>query len=193
DEIGSSLGTISFIGYEISKDGISGSKLKDLGIELNSISKSTVDSMRDIIWFINPQNESFEKLVEYMKDFAAKILHTIDFSFDAGQAVLVSDLHLRIKRNLYLIFKETLNNIVKHSKASKVEIHLMNRNNELMLIIVDNGTGFDSSKEFTGMGLSSITKRAKEIGGNLEIESKLKLGTTTKLTIPLWKKRPKLY
>nr|MDA3930072.1 ATP-binding protein [Prolixibacteraceae bacterium] len=191
DEIGSSLGTISFIGYEISKDGISGSKLKDLGIELNSISKSTADSMRDIIWFINPQNDSFEKLVKHMNEYASRVLFQKELSFNTHFSETIHDIHLSVKRNFFLIFKETITNIMKHSNASTVSVLLSGNTRELSMKITDNGVGFDTSKEYTGMGMNSISKRVAEINGQLEIESKQDKGTTTKLTIYLWKKLPK--
>ena len=193
DEIGSSLGTISYIGYQLKTDELTKTALNDLGLELNAISKKTAESMRDIIWFINPQNDSFEKLVEHMKEFASRVLFQIEVSFDSRFSDGISDVNLKVKRNFYLIFKETITNIVKHANATVVTVVLVGNSREINLSITDNGVGFDTSGTYTGMGMNSISKRVSEINGELQIESQPGKGTQTKLTIHLWKKLPKSY
>lgn len=193
DEIGSSLGTISYIGYQLKTEELTKTSLADLGLELNAISKKTADSMRDIIWFINPQNDSFDKLVERMNEFATRMLFQSDLSFDIKFSETIHDIHLSVKRNLYLIFKETINNIAKHADASEVTVVLNGNNREINLTITDNGVGFDTSKGYTGMGINSISKRVAQINGQLQIDSTPGEGTKTNLSILLWKKLPKSF
>jgi signal transduction histidine kinase len=82
-----------------------------------------------------------------------------------------------VRRNLFLIFKEAANNMVKYAEADKAYIAVKARKGSLKMLIRDNGRGFDPSLESQGNGLKSMKKRAAEIGGHLEIESAPGAGT----------------
>lgn len=185
DEIGSSLGLISFLGYEVANQKPEVKRLEEIGVELNQISKRTAESMRDIIWFINPQNDTFDKLADHMKDFGEKMLSQIEFSFEMNFSEPIHQMNIRIKRNLYLIYKETIHNIAKHSQASTVDVQLTGNQKMITLVIRDNGIGFDPSKNYQGMGIKSLSKRASEISSTIDINSKIGDGTITKLSIQL--------
>ncbi|MGI9034748.1 MAG: sensor histidine kinase, partial [Pyrinomonadaceae bacterium] len=93
-----------------------------------------------------------------------------------------------IETNLYRIAQEALNNIYKHAKASKVEIMLEKREDSIVLIIEDNGAGFDVKDKINrakGIGLIGITERAVIIGGKSEIESREGAGTTIFVRVPV--------
>lgn len=88
-----------------------------------------------------------------------------------------------VRKNLYLIFKEATNNMVKYSQANKASFSVKSGKNELTLLIRDNGKGFDTARQTIGNGLKNMKKRAEEIRANLLIESHLDSGTTIQLTL----------
>ena len=94
-------------------------------------------------------------------------------------------LDANIRRNIYLIFKESVNNIVRHSNAAAVKIDFNLVDNELVLRISDDGIGFDAMREYDGNGLLSINKRAEDCGGQLEIDSVEGSGTKIALRLKL--------
>ena len=92
-----------------------------------------------------------------------------------------------VRRNVYLIFKESLNNIVRHSRATQVIIDLEVRKNLLILKITDNGKGFDPTRDYEGNGLLNMKRRVHSLNGKLQMDSRRKDGTQIFLEVPLEK------
>jgi len=140
--------------------------------------------MSDIVWTINPGNDNFENILLRMRSFAYNLLRAknIEFSFKADETLSKLSLPLEKRRNVYLIFKETLNNLVKYSNAKRVQLLLTHNANTITLLIRDDGLGFDTSKKYNGNGLTNIRERAKEINAQLDIESGENEGTSVQLT-----------
>jgi signal transduction histidine kinase len=90
-----------------------------------------------------------------------------------------------VRREFFLVFKEGVNNIARHAACNQVEIELMTDGDSLVLILSDNGKGFDVNDKAIGHGLVSMRERTRSLGGELEINSVLGQGTTLKLAIPL--------
>jgi len=89
------------------------------------------------------------------------------------------------RKNIFLIFKETVNNAVKYSKCNSLNIQFAYLNNYLKLTVSDNGQGFDQQAEKTGNGLKNIADRAKNINATLNISSRPGYGTTIELRCPV--------
>ena len=96
-------------------------------------------------------------------------------------------LPLEFKRDIFLIYKEALNNIVRHAGANAVEIEIDCKRNRLQMRIADNGQGFNNlDHEFReGNGLRNLRMRAQAIGGSLKVRSSLNEGTTVQLMVPM--------
>jgi signal transduction histidine kinase len=152
--------------------------------------------MSDIVWSINPSKDHLSDLTQRMRRFASDSLSakgiTFQFNFSEIEQEVVVKSHLR--REVFLIFKESINNIVKHSAAAQVKIKLQISDEFLTLKIFDNGKGFDSEKAYENSlssismgknGILSMQKRAEEINGELEIVSKVGTGTTIELRLPM--------
>ncbi|MEP6900927.1 MAG: ATP-binding protein [Actinomycetota bacterium] len=122
-----------------------------------------------------------------MRQYAQEILERRDIhlEFDATKPVPDFKLDANIRRNIYLIFKESVNNIVRHSNATSVKIDFTLADKELILRVGDNGNGFDAMLEYDGNGLLSIKKRAEDCGGRLEIDSVKGAGTNIILRLKL--------
>lgn len=183
DDIGSTLSSISIFS-EVALH------TKDPGAMLVAIGESSrkmLDSMADIVWSINPENDHFEKIILRMKNFAYELLGAkkIDFEFDVNDQAAMLKVSMNIRKNLYLIFKEAINNIVKYAGAQKAYFSLTKENEELILLIRDNGKGFCLGQSSRGNGLRNMRKRSAEMGAQLKIESSPGSGTSIHIRIPL--------
>jgi len=142
-----------------------------------------IDAMSDIVWTINPENDSFENIILRLRSLAYNLLRAkdIEFTFKADETLNHLKLSLEKRRNFYLIFKEALNNLIKYSRAKRVQISLLHDSNRITLLIRDDGLGFDTTKKYNGNGLTNIRKRAEEINAQLNIESGEGIGTSIQL------------
>jgi signal transduction histidine kinase len=181
DEIGSNLSSIVVLCDLMQENCNIDKKTFQKFSEIRQIARLSAECMRDIIWFINPENDQFENLVFRIKDMAATMLGKIKLNFIISEVKLLENVNLQFKRNLYLFFKEIIHNIIKHSEATCSEIELKEIDHNLILRIRDNGRGFDIEEVTNGDGLLNIKNRASKIGGIIEIESAQNRGTMIKL------------
>jgi signal transduction histidine kinase len=171
DEIGSSIGSISLLARKIHKTApLTEEQSKDLG-SIHRIAGQTANSIRDIVWFINPEYDTVQDLVLRMKDVAGTMLSTIPFQFVGPKENLTKKLPLDFRREIFLIFKEALANVIKHSRATSVCIQFSEDDGVWQLRIVDNGVGFDAGASYSGNGLKNLRRRAEKIDGTLLITS----------------------
>lgn len=184
DELGSNLSSIAVASQTMKRqENISEAQ----GEQLKSIAetaKKTAETMRDIVWFINPQHESTEDLLLKMKDNAASLLKGVNYSFKMPNEGTELRLSPAQKRNFYLIYKEALHNAAKHARATHLEIEIGISRKEVFLRIVDDGVGFDQANPAKGQGLNSLRRRAHEVGGELTITTVPGSGSTIFLRIP---------
>jgi signal transduction histidine kinase len=147
--------------------------------------RGILESLRDIVWYINPEHDSVEAMLRRMKSTASSLLGDIAHRFetDLPQADGVVDMALR--RNVFLIFKEAVHNVARHSRAENVQIRLEQRAGTLVLEVTDDGIGFDPERVERGDGLVSMRRRAREIGAALAVESRPGGGSTTRLELSL--------
>lgn len=188
DEIGSTLSSID-VNSRIAllkmedKETVAGQLQK---IQQNT--RSIMDNLSQIVWSINPNNDSLEKLIFRMKDFAAEILEPLGIQYAFRQGDNLSELILNpvFRKNIYLIFKEAVNNCAKYSKATEVSIFLEVKNSLLFIEIADNGKGFDYQREMIkSNGLQNMETRAKQIRGKFELITEPERGTLIKLQAPV--------
>ena len=171
DELGSNLSGIA-LASQLMQEGLNLTDQQRLRLtEISDNALQTADTMREIIWFINPEHDEPRDLVLKMKDVAISMLGKVDLRFDADENVFGESPNLQFRRNLFLIYKEILNNIVRHAKCSGVEILLKRHGSTLYLSVVDNGDGFDPQSAPPGNGLKNLKARAIAMGGAMEIVS----------------------
>ena len=146
-------------------------------------SESMMERMSDIVWSINPKNDSGESLILRMKTFASEVLGSmqIDLVYHIDPIVVNLKPTLVARKNVYLIFKEAINNIAKYSESSKVEILLSAENGFFSLRIKDNGKGFNVMQAFKGNGLTNMSQRAKAMDAYFHVTSHANTGTTIEL------------
>jgi signal transduction histidine kinase len=137
--------------------------------------------MKEIVWFIKPENDTLDELLLRMKDTASSLLANVDHAFHVPKNRTSSRVTVEFKRNFFLAFKEILTNIVKHASATEVDIQVEQPNGKLEVVIRDNGRGFDESTVRRGNGLGSVQSRAQNMGGMCEIITQPGKGTTVRL------------
>lgn len=186
DDIGSTLSSIGIYNYAAQQKLIEGEPIDHL---LSNISRSTseaMSAMSDLVWTTNPGNDSNDKLVARIRAFAFEILEACNCSFstEVDPEFLKLQLNQIQRKNILLIFKEAANNTAKHANASKCSLRISHLGRgPFSMVYSDNGRGFDPTAS-TGNGMHTMKKRAKELGGDLEIKSSEK-GTCIILTIDL--------
>jgi signal transduction histidine kinase len=147
--------------------------------------------MSDIVWSINPAKDHFSDLTQRMRRFAADVLAAkgIGLGFSAPHRDDQISLNSNIRREVFLIFKESVNNVVRHSGATRAQIEVGIADGLLRLTISDNGRGFDpESDPFAtdgGNGIPNISQRAAAMNGRLAIDSGPGSGTRIVLEIPI--------
>ena len=189
DDIGASLSQVALlsevVGQRIDGDARVRAPLEQIG----GISRQLVESMSDIVWSINPNRDTVADLKQRMRAFASDVLpaRQITFEFRARGDGHELKLGAEARRQVYLIFKESVNNIVRHAEASKAEIDFRMEHGWLVLRVSDNGKGFAGESKFGGHGLDSMAGRARKLGEECRVESGAS-GTTVTLRVPVGKR-----
>lgn len=170
DDIGSTLNSIS-IYSEVAKQQ-AGKEIPALDM-IGMNSRKIIESMGDIVWTINPDNDSFEKIIARMRSFAHQLLKAkkVEYTFDVDEKLNSIVLPMQVRKNFYLVFKEAINNLIKYSQATRVFISLTEKNKKIYLKIRDNGIGIPVNPETQGNGLLNMSRRAEEIHAELNIIS----------------------
>ncbi len=186
DEIGSTLGSISIYSEVAKKLSYTNEKADEAISKIGIVSRELMGNMSDIVWSINPNNESFEQLQNRMRAFAVLMFtpNEIAFTFHAPHNINKIPFSMQRRRNIYLIFKEAVSNIVKYAGSNVVNIDLTFHENIFCMRITDNGKGFnqDSMEVFNGNGIKNMRSRAKDMNAEFSIQSGLSEGTAIKVT-----------
>lgn len=187
DDIGASLSQISILS-EVMEQKLkvqNGLDTKPLA-KISETSRELMGSMSDIVWATNPLRDHLRDLIQRMRRFATDTLSSrdIEFVFFAPSAETDMKLDVDVRRQLYLIFKECINNIAKHSDCNEVEIEMKLESGFLTMRVKDKGKGFDVDSSNEGNGLSSMRSRAKSIGGEFELSSSKENGSCVMLKVP---------
>ncbi len=184
DEMGSNLSSISVDSQQLMRSRVLDKKSLDLASDIYKTTNETIDSIRDIIWFISPKNDKGENTVFKMKEKASSLLAGLNWSFDAAEDIRLDNINLETRRNLFLIYKESLTNVVRHSEATECSIKLYVQKGKLHMSICDNGKGFDLQGTQKLGGLGNIYHRAKKINAGIDLVSQVGNGTCLNLDLP---------
>ena len=194
DDIGASLSKIAIlseiVGHQIPAE------QKQMTEPLKSIagtSREMVDSMSDIVWAINPAKDHLSDLAGRMRNLAGEMTELRDIRLKVNTIGLENfDLTIGadLRREVYLIFKECLNNLVKHSACDTAEIEFALAGENLIISVKDNGKGFEEgakngNENRGGNGLPNMKRRAANLGGSFEIHSETGKGTAAVLCVPV--------
>ena len=137
---------------------------------ISGMSRSAMSRMRDAVWAMDAKKDNWGSLIDRMNEFASEMLlaKEVDFVIDKGSINESRKISGDFRHNIYLIFKEAITNIIKHSNASKVEIALQNVTSDLEMMIKDNGMSVEKKYKTSGQGTQNMQNRAKQINGTLK-------------------------
>lgn len=188
DDMGSNLSSISMLS-EALKPGLPAAKQEQIGL-IGERAREALLTMSDLIWSADPGKDRLEELLSRMREYALEVLEpqgvSVQFEFPGVNGELV--LPMKKRKDLYLIFKEAVNNCAKYAGATTVLIRMAYDSEDLEFSIRDDGKGFDPDRIQTpnkGNGLRNMKKRAAELGGSLWINSSSGTGTEIRLRFPV--------
>lgn len=172
DEVGSTLTKVSMRAQMLEMQ-INGEKESKNLKRIAEQAREAVSTMQDIVWAIDSRNDGLNNLIYKMKDIAFSVLTEKNIKVNFSVSGLDSDekLNLETRQNLYLILKEAVHNIMKHSDATEVNISITNTDKFLTMIIADNGKRYEQKEHHTGQGLRNIEMRAKKIKAICEFKN----------------------
>ena len=187
DDVGSSLTQISMLS-EIVRTRLANpaAQIADPLSRIGTLSRESVDSMSDIVWAIDPVRDMPVHLLQRMRRVANEIIGSggVQLHFtSSGDAS--PHLNADVRRHVFLIFKEILNNIVRHANASAVSVEVIVTSRQLHFTVADNGRGFDTASATEGQGLRSMARRASSLGGSLDVTASAGTGTRVAFTLPV--------
>lgn len=184
DDIGSTLSSVQFMSsFAIQAIDNSSSDARQWVQKIENNTADLLQNIRDIVWTLNPENDNAADIILRMKHFASQILEpkNITFAFHITEEAEKYLDTLIAKRNVFLIYKEVLNNAAKYSETKEINVMLAMEGDKMKMTITDNGKGFDQQSLSSGSGLKNIKKRAEHLNGKLNINSSGQSGTSVEL------------
>jgi signal transduction histidine kinase len=193
DELGAGLTEMGLLGDLMKNPSVpTEEKRRYLG-QLTDTARTLVASLDEIVWAVNPRYDSVADLASYYTLFAQRFL---DLAHVACRPQIPASfpeypLDPKDRHGLFLAFKEALNNVVRHSGATEVRLRIEVAQGDLIILIADNGHGFDLATESPrGEGLQGMVHRLDQLGGGCDIRSSPGVGTEVKLRLPVGNHAP---
>jgi signal transduction histidine kinase/ligand-binding sensor domain-containing protein len=195
DDVGASLSRIAMLSQPAHRDLADSDRTATMLSRIYTTAREVTRSLDEIVWAVDPRHDTLDSLVDYMGRFAQDFLASasVRCRLDLPVVVPAWPLTAEIRHNLFLAFKEALNNSVKHAAASQVRISLKLQNDSFELMVADNGKGFDPAHRGStepgrlggGNGIANMNNRLTRIGGRCEINSAQGEGTSVSLIVGL--------
>lgn len=188
DDVGATLSSILlYSNAGLHKHSNTIQEMKNTLQKISQIARQMIDDMSDIVWAIQPMQDSMERMIYRMQYYALPLANSknIHLKLNCTDEIKQLQLDMTKRKNIYLIFKEAFTNSLKYAQASCIEIQFYLRYGHLHFIIQDNGTGFNREEVQKGNGLTNMQSRAAECGGMLEVSSIWHQGTRVHLQIPI--------
>jgi len=193
DDVGASLSLIAMLSELASRQTARGdAKAVESLASIAGTARELIDTTSDIVWAVDPRKDRVGDLITRMRRFASDAFGARDVTlrFEAQPQDRAAPLAAYIRREVYVVFKELVNNVARHSASTEVQITVAIQAGTLTLRVRDNGRGFDLSRQGEGNGLDSIRARAQRLRAQFRVVSSPGGGCETTLTVPLARKAP---
>jgi signal transduction histidine kinase len=198
DEMGSKLTKISFLSEHVQVDATQQGPVTDRVVQIAQTSRDLLKTMDEIVWVVNPVNDTLENLTTYLSHYAVEYFQntSVECELCLPPEIPHFPLSSEARHNLFLTFEETLNNVLKHSGARHVKVEMGVGKRDFELTVTDNGKGFEVPPVSPngpvrtgrgGNGLRNMRQRLSAIGGECLISSKPGGGTRVSLRFALTK------
>jgi signal transduction histidine kinase/ligand-binding sensor domain-containing protein len=193
DQVGASLTQVALLGELVETDKESPADIEEHAKQISQTARETTRALDEIVWTVNPQNDTLEGLVNYICKYAQDYLAVADvkYRFDVPAQLPPTSIAPDVRHNVFLAAKEGVTNIVRHAKATAASVRMHLRDEVFCIEIEDNGRGLggmDPQRAKTRHGLSNMRKRMEDIGGEFVLEPGRDGGAVVRLTVPLKKK-----
>ena len=188
DDLGSSLTRIMLLGSRAEQDLAEHKEIQSHLRKIVSFSRATIQAMDEIVWAVNPKHDTLEGLVGYLTQYTEQLFEDtaircrLEMPISSPSFVLPAD----VRHDLFLVVKEALNNVLKHSAASEVRLEVSVEGEMVRIVIADNGCGFDADSARPGRkgnGLDNMRRRTESREGNLAVASGRGCGTRITLSL----------
>jgi signal transduction histidine kinase len=182
DDVGATLSSVK-VYSEILKDNPGNTVIAEL---IKDNAAEMIERLEVIAWATNPQHDNFKSLQNRMQKFVMPICHSQNIHCLFSSNGISDDITIpgEVRQNIFLVFKEVINNMIKYASATTCFIKLLIDNNQFMMQIADNGKGLDGTVKGGGYGLENIRNRTTELTGALRIDSTLGKGTAVTMSLP---------
>ena len=188
DQLGANLTQVALLAEMAESDKNLPDEVEDHAKQITQTARETTKALDEIVWAVNPSNDTLEGLVNYSGKYAqeyfalAGLRYRVEFPSQLPEVTLAPD----VRHNVFLAFKESVNNVVKHAQATEVHIRLRLDEASFALEIEDNGKGPAGAEQKSGRnGLRNMRKRMEDVGGSFTLGSAPEKGTLVRLTAPI--------
>jgi signal transduction histidine kinase len=187
DDLGSSLTEIGVLASTGQRPQSGQTSHANLFQTIAGKARSLIAALDVIVWAVDPEDNSLQSLGDYLSGYTEEFFSNTNIScrFKVPVSFPPITLEGRVRHDLLMAVKETLNNIVRHSRATEVEFRMAMSENDLEIEIADNGKGFEGKAERDGHGLKNLSARLIKLGGGCSVESRIGGGTTVKIHLSL--------
>jgi signal transduction histidine kinase len=187
DDIGARLTNINLLSALGQNNGIAPEEMAAYLKRISGEIQTSAESLDDIVWNIDSNNDAIEEVTARMRRYAAHVYDgtAMRYTIEADESTLPAKLLTGMRRDLFFVYKEAINNIQKHAMATEVHINIGVRNSELFMQLNDNGKGFETGKPTNRNGLKNMVQRMQKWGGTCLVESAPNKGSILRITLPV--------
>jgi signal transduction histidine kinase len=188
DDIGSTIGSINLYSQvaHLKLGEVENEDVKSILDKIETASREVIDKTGDAVWAANPANDSLKHLVFRVESYAASVLGTagIRIRINCDEKLSETFLEMDERKNIFLIYKEAIHNIIKYAEASEVNIFIGRKGGRFQMIIADDGRGFAANgKAYNGNGIKNMKARVESMKGTFSIRSEENKGTAVEIII----------
>lgn len=189
DEVGATLSGVAMYSH-LTKTQLASSDFTGVESSLNIMQESSVqmvNKLNDIVWLMNPEQDSLQKLIQRLEEYARNMasVKNMQVKVDVPSHLHEHLLPIEKRRNIYLFCKEAINNAVKYSNGTLLELRIMELDGNLEFAVSDDGKGFNAVMVRRGNGLNNMQQRANDIGATLSLKSEKEAGTMISMKIKI--------
>jgi ligand-binding sensor domain-containing protein/signal transduction histidine kinase len=190
DQLGANLTQVALLSEMAEADKHSPAEIESHAQQISQTARETTRSLDEIVWAVNPFNDTLEGLINYVCKYAQEYLALAGLRYRADMPAQLPVIPIppEVRHNVFLAFKEAVNNVVKHAQASEVRVRLQLQPGNFALSIEDNGRGMggrDANATPARNGLRNMRKRMEDIHGEFSINPGTGGGTIVCLTVPI--------
>jgi signal transduction histidine kinase len=188
DQLGANLTQITLLGEMAETDKEVPAEIEQHAQQICATARETTRSLDEIVWAVNPSNDTLESLANYACKYAQDYFAMAGVSFRAELPAGLSPIPIlpEVRHNVFLAYKEAVNNVVKHAHATEARVKLLLEPGQFTLSVADNGRGLgDTSQKKLRNGLKNMRRRLEDLGGQFDLAPGAEGGTVVRLVVPI--------